>query len=282
MNCTIFAYGQTGTGKTYTMFGEEVFIDGHPRYLLPESAKESWGLVPRMVQSLFFTLHGMEAAVTNHSSTGPESDGSEPDDSEQEDPDEDDEDCDDEHDGDGNDECDQVLTQSDDESPESNQTNEPKETASLPATDRVQDTCAEDPKQTPQATSEHGEQVAESPEQIEPTAPSTSSQTSQAQDQQENDVEQPVAEVDGDDGDSEQDQEQEQEQDGPVFDFAEAYGIEPDDVVSYVVHCSFLQIYNDQIYDLMQDPRKRRALRIREAPAKAGKHETFVQVRVRS
>jgi kinesin family member 11 len=23
-NCTVFAYGQTGTGKTYTMVGEEV------------------------------------------------------------------------------------------------------------------------------------------------------------------------------------------------------------------------------------------------------------------
>lgn len=43
-NCTIFAYGQTGTGKTYTMSGD---ISDHP--LLPDDA----GIIPRVLQFLF-------------------------------------------------------------------------------------------------------------------------------------------------------------------------------------------------------------------------------------
>ncbi|EAL44056.1 kinesin, putative [Entamoeba histolytica HM-1:IMSS-B] len=39
-NCTFFAYGQTGTGKTYTMEGEE----------------ENEGVIPRVINELFMTL----------------------------------------------------------------------------------------------------------------------------------------------------------------------------------------------------------------------------------
>ncbi|KAK6437411.1 Kinesin-related motor protein [Oleoguttula sp. CCFEE 5521] len=46
-NCTIFAYGQTGTGKTYTMSGD--ITDILP---IPEAA----GIVPRVLQTLFAKL----------------------------------------------------------------------------------------------------------------------------------------------------------------------------------------------------------------------------------
>lgn len=46
-NCTIFAYGQTGTGKTYTMSGD--ITDTQP---LPEGA----GIIPRVLHSLFKKL----------------------------------------------------------------------------------------------------------------------------------------------------------------------------------------------------------------------------------
>lgn len=47
-NCTIFAYGQTGTGKTYTMSGDMTESLG---LLAPEA-----GIVPRVLQSLFNKL----------------------------------------------------------------------------------------------------------------------------------------------------------------------------------------------------------------------------------
>ncbi|KKA26566.1 hypothetical protein TD95_004258 [Thielaviopsis punctulata] len=47
-NCTIFAYGQTGTGKTYTMSGDMTETLG----LLSDNA----GIIPRVLQSLFRQL----------------------------------------------------------------------------------------------------------------------------------------------------------------------------------------------------------------------------------
>jgi kinesin family protein 11 len=47
-NCTIFAYGQTGTGKTYTMSGDMTEKFG----MLSEAA----GIIPRVLQSLFNKL----------------------------------------------------------------------------------------------------------------------------------------------------------------------------------------------------------------------------------
>ncbi|CAN0926747.1 Kinesin-like protein KIN-5D [Linum grandiflorum] len=47
-NCTIFAYGQTGTGKTYTMEGGMVAEDGE----FPSDA----GIIPRAVQQIFEVL----------------------------------------------------------------------------------------------------------------------------------------------------------------------------------------------------------------------------------
>ena len=52
-NCTIFAYGQTGTGKTYTMSGDMSNVTG----LLSENA----GIIPRALQSLFHQLETDDA-----------------------------------------------------------------------------------------------------------------------------------------------------------------------------------------------------------------------------
>lgn len=47
-NCTVFAYGQTGTGKTHTMTG-----DIHSRDLM--------GVIPRAVQEIFTFLETRDA-----------------------------------------------------------------------------------------------------------------------------------------------------------------------------------------------------------------------------
>ncbi|KXS94879.1 hypothetical protein AC578_1500 [Pseudocercospora eumusae] len=57
-NCTIFAYGQTGTGKTYTMSGD--ISDMLP---IPEAA----GIIPRVLHTLFAKLNDDEAEKNEHS-----------------------------------------------------------------------------------------------------------------------------------------------------------------------------------------------------------------------
>ncbi|KAF8403314.1 hypothetical protein HHK36_011416 [Tetracentron sinense] len=56
-NCTIFAYGQTGTGKTYTMEGECKRSKSGPNGQLPPEA----GVIPRAVKQIFDTLEGQNA-----------------------------------------------------------------------------------------------------------------------------------------------------------------------------------------------------------------------------
>ncbi|KAI3514244.1 hypothetical protein L1887_12563 [Cichorium endivia] len=56
-NCTIFAYGQTGTGKTYTMEGECKRAKSGPKGELPLEA----GVIPRSVKQIFDTLEGQNA-----------------------------------------------------------------------------------------------------------------------------------------------------------------------------------------------------------------------------
>ncbi|CAK9323030.1 unnamed protein product [Citrullus colocynthis] len=56
-NCTIFAYGQTGTGKTYTMEGECKRSKSGPNGELPPEA----GVIPRTVQQIFDTLESQNA-----------------------------------------------------------------------------------------------------------------------------------------------------------------------------------------------------------------------------
>ncbi len=57
-NCTIFAYGQTGTGKTYTMSGD--ISDMLP---IPDAA----GIIPRVLHTLFDRLGDDQAEKTEHS-----------------------------------------------------------------------------------------------------------------------------------------------------------------------------------------------------------------------
>ncbi|KAF2173147.1 hypothetical protein M409DRAFT_17093 [Zasmidium cellare ATCC 36951] len=57
-NCTIFAYGQTGTGKTYTMSGD--VTDVLP---IPEAA----GIIPRVLHTLFAKLGDDESEKVEHS-----------------------------------------------------------------------------------------------------------------------------------------------------------------------------------------------------------------------
>lgn len=57
-NCTLFAYGQTGTGKTYTMSGD--ITDTLP---IPEAA----GIIPRVLHTLFARLGEDEAEKSEHS-----------------------------------------------------------------------------------------------------------------------------------------------------------------------------------------------------------------------
>lgn len=56
-NCTIFAYGQTGTGKTFTMEGECKRSKSGPNGELPPEA----GVIPRAVKQIFDTLEGQNA-----------------------------------------------------------------------------------------------------------------------------------------------------------------------------------------------------------------------------
>lgn len=60
-NCTIFAYGQTGTGKTYTMCGNTA--DHTP--LVPDDA----GIIPRVLHSLFRKLEPASDSSTDAANT---------------------------------------------------------------------------------------------------------------------------------------------------------------------------------------------------------------------
>ncbi|KAI7113440.1 kinesin-domain-containing protein, partial [Hortaea werneckii] len=64
-NCTIFAYGQTGTGKTYTMSGD--ITDMLP---IPDAA----GIIPRVLHSLFERL-GSDSPTSTPQREGKESMG---------------------------------------------------------------------------------------------------------------------------------------------------------------------------------------------------------------
>ena len=46
-NGTIFAYGQTSSGKTHTMFGPDDYLD----------TPDEWGIVPKSISELFNFVH---------------------------------------------------------------------------------------------------------------------------------------------------------------------------------------------------------------------------------
>jgi kinesin family protein 11 len=50
-NCTVFAYGQTGTGKTHTMEGSL-------------TDNEAWGMIPRATQTIFDMLSSISSDFT--------------------------------------------------------------------------------------------------------------------------------------------------------------------------------------------------------------------------
>ena len=52
INCTIFAYGQTGTGKTHTMLGASMEAEMAKR-TVSSRVTPSWGVIPRAVAHLF-------------------------------------------------------------------------------------------------------------------------------------------------------------------------------------------------------------------------------------
>ena len=57
-NCTIFAYGQTGTGKTYTMEGgDRDSADGN-------NLSEVAGVIPRAIHQIFTTLDHNDSEYT--------------------------------------------------------------------------------------------------------------------------------------------------------------------------------------------------------------------------
>lgn len=56
VNATVFAYGQTGTGKTHTMLGdglEGLMAAGSASEVAGAGARERWGVLPRAVDSVF-------------------------------------------------------------------------------------------------------------------------------------------------------------------------------------------------------------------------------------
>ena len=57
-NCTIFCYGQTGAGKTYTMMG--------PLDQLFEEKSESHGLIPRIIHYIFNEKEKVHDIITNN------------------------------------------------------------------------------------------------------------------------------------------------------------------------------------------------------------------------
>lgn len=54
-NCTVFAYGQTGTGKTHTMLGEFTLPTESPdlRKVPQIKPEDQWGVIPRTIYELF-------------------------------------------------------------------------------------------------------------------------------------------------------------------------------------------------------------------------------------
>ncbi|KAG2945387.1 hypothetical protein PC119_g7794 [Phytophthora cactorum] len=67
-NCTVFAYGQTGTGKTHTMLGQDLEHHLATTSLSPEAPESfpSWGVIPRAIESLFDELQ----SISRHGSAG--------------------------------------------------------------------------------------------------------------------------------------------------------------------------------------------------------------------
>lgn len=68
INCTVFAYGQTGTGKTHTMLGKgvekELAASSGDTRTLSETTKPRWGVIPRAVALLLSSLRDATREAT--------------------------------------------------------------------------------------------------------------------------------------------------------------------------------------------------------------------------
>lgn len=61
-NSTIFAYGQSGSGKTYTLLGPETVRDAikSDSLKIPEHIKAQYGIIPRAIVDLFKFVQSTE------------------------------------------------------------------------------------------------------------------------------------------------------------------------------------------------------------------------------
>ncbi len=59
-NGTIFAYGQSGSGKTFTMLGPDSVVDAIKdggSEQIPEEVQEMYGLIPRAIGEIFEAIN---------------------------------------------------------------------------------------------------------------------------------------------------------------------------------------------------------------------------------
>lgn len=69
-NGTIFAYGQSGSGKTFSMLGPDSVVDAIKEGgsgSIPEDVQEMYGLIPRAIVDIFEaieTINGTDAGTT--------------------------------------------------------------------------------------------------------------------------------------------------------------------------------------------------------------------------
>lgn len=64
-NATIFAYGQTSTGKTYTMEGYQYITDEYDRPIPELEDDENIGITPRAIKRLFALIYDKESENDN-------------------------------------------------------------------------------------------------------------------------------------------------------------------------------------------------------------------------
>ncbi|CAM9830417.1 unnamed protein product, partial [Discosporangium mesarthrocarpum] len=66
-NCSCFAYGHSGSGKTHSMFGtelESVPLDGAEELLDKPPAEKGHGLVPRVCYEIFQRVQELRKAAS--------------------------------------------------------------------------------------------------------------------------------------------------------------------------------------------------------------------------
>lgn len=66
-NGTIFAYGQSGSGKTFTMLGDEQVTEAllDPDLVVPPEVQEKYGVIPRAIEQIFMAKEEGERVGIN-------------------------------------------------------------------------------------------------------------------------------------------------------------------------------------------------------------------------